>query len=181
MDNFPKCFHCSSTPAPIWPITSLEEWRLDVCLAEAFTEYCERNVTECKKERAINDLADEKRAVALEEKRQKLLRDQRVARLRNIHERKLNFLTIDQGGLTNMAKKAKTEGTEAAPKALKKTGFIDSLLRENLEGSYAEGAVDGLVTQVITQFPNEEAKKIRGLVFSRRAVLRKVAATPVTA
>lgn len=77
-----------------------------------------------------------------------------------------------------MAKKNKTEASETVTeRPLKKTGLIDALLNADLAGSYGEGAVDGIAQQVMSQFEGLDLKKVRGLIFSRRAVLKKAATT----
>lgn len=63
-----------------------------------------------------------------------------------------------------------------AEKKVTKTGLIDSLISADLEGSYAEGAVDAISGQVLVSFPELEAKRVKSLIFSRRAVLKAAAA-----
>lgn len=180
MDNdiHKDCFHCKEVKAPMWPVTDLEAWKMEVCRTEAFTEYCDRNVEEMHKdiEKRLKKEAERKKNI--ENKR----RDQKVKPVSTIRDSKLGLLNINAGGIRIMARKNKTETQETAPetKPLKKTALIDQLLGANLEGSYLDGAVDSIATQVVAAFPELDAKRVRGLIFSRRAVLKK-AASPETA
>jgi hypothetical protein len=174
-DIHSECSHCTITKPPVWPVTSMEEWLIDLCHSEAFSEAVERQAKQHQKDLVKSAEITEKRKKDLEQKR----RDRVAIRMRTMREakeRRLGLLQLNYGGITNMAKKNTTSTAEVAAKAPTKTGLLDSLIGADLEGSYAEGAKETIVAQVIAQFPDLEAKRVSGLFFSRRAVLKAQAA-----
>lgn len=168
-----ECPHCIEIKAPIWPVEDLDKWKLDLCHCLAQTEEGDRVEKQAKLDQVKSAEKDAKRKKDIEQKR----RDQKADRMRTIRERRgLGLLQINYGGNTIMAKKNSTETKEVKEKVLTKTGYLDQLIAANLEGSYGEGAKETIVTQVLERFPDLDAKRVSGLFFSRRAVLKAQAA-----
>lgn len=170
-DFHEACFHCTDTKGPIWPVTDLEAWKLEVCQVTAQTEETEKQFAQ----HALDKIESQKARAAKKAESEKKRRDQVVRHMSTMRERRLGLLQINYGGNTIMAKKNKTVDAAALtlpPKKLTKTGLIDSLIGADLAGSYAEGAVENITGQVLATFPDLDAKRVKGLIFSRRAVLK---------
>lgn len=177
-----ECAHCLETPPPMWPISDINEWKMELCHAEAKSENAERTAKIQVKDKIVSaELRAQQKKDSEQKKRDR--KDQHMRTMREAKERRLGLLNINYGGITIMARKNKTdEGTsetvvaEKKERVLTKTGLLDSLIGADIEGSYAEGAKEGIVAQVAAAFPSEDVKRLGGLYFSRRAVLKAQAA-----
>ena len=183
-DFHADCPHCK-LGKPMWPLEDEEGWRIDVCHDAAIGEEFDLRIAEAQRDRT--------KAVDAVEKRKKQASDLRQQQLVQFGEqRRQNLLQIN-GGIKTMARKAQTQTQEAAvetqetapvtqiEKPLKKTALLDSLIRA-CPNPYADGAKDAIVSQVLAQIEGLDAKRIAGLFFSRRSVLKKAAnAVPVAA
>lgn len=173
-------------PRIIWPGVDPEANKKAVEASEAFTKDVEARIELSRKQKMELDAAaleaSKKAQEDLRKKKQDRIRDLAEQRKRIIDQRR-TLLLNHTGGVTTMAKKnqANTEAPAKAERAPSKTGTIDALLSADLAGSYNEGAVDTIAGSVMAQFEGLDLKKVRGLIFSRRAVLKRAAGTPVEA
>lgn len=167
-------------PRLIWPIASEEAWNKEIERGLGITKDVEARINLSIKQKieldALQEAAALKHQEDLRKKKQDRIRDLAEQRKRIIDQRR-TLLLNHTGGVTNMGKKNQTEaGATKTERPLKKTGLIDSLLSADLESAYGEGAVDAIASQVVARFEGLDMKKVRGLIFSRRAVLKAQAA-----
>lgn len=188
MDNdiHPSCFHCQAEfTGPIWPVTEIETWKLDVCYSEARIEQEERDYQGHLKDQSVWDLEQVKKASLRESKKKKhAVRDQHVGLPSVISNEKKS-----EGTLLTL----KVEDVNMAKKETK-TGMIDRLLKANLgnkeegTGSYAKGAATTIAQEVLDasnagsldKSETLELKALKGLVFSRRAIVGKASREAAT-
>lgn len=190
-DTHPECFHCHPKD-PIWPIdtNNLPAWTIDVCHQEALVDdndlayRAHLKTDSLYKEKVARRQSEEK------EQRAKVLRDQRVERLRNITKKSQTLLNLKSGG--SEMSKTKAQVPVVPAKKESKTGMIDRLIKGDEQGSgignkdehtgsYATGALKAIAQQVLDASnaglldKNEvlNLKGLKGLAFSRRAVIAR--------
>lgn len=151
---------------PMWPGIDLEEWKQKVLELDA-------RIKETEKRFAL-----EKKAIAVrKELAEQGKRDRKAVLDRIIEERRSKISKIIEEGGNQMVQKNGKKLKEPS-----KTGHIDGMLKNLLGQSlakdgpaYADGAVDAIVESTIETFnldPETNGKKVRALVFSRRAVIK---------
>lgn len=170
MDNTKdKPTKSSDEPNFLWPVDDnfdLAKWKAErEVLRKNLAEY-EEKVVEAKKAKAAREAAKEER------KAKALAKRDQPTKLKSIINTKKDDII-----------RTKVSEREVVPMAdnLKKTALVDSLLKANLgskddhTGAYAAGAVDLVADQVLVEFPDLDRKMIKGLIYSRRSILAKVA------
>lgn len=153
---------------PIWPVDDIDEWRKQVAENKKAVEAQAKYAEEQKKliEQTKKEMAEKRRNQEAE--RQSKIKRERIKRLEEARARIRTKPTKETHG-------------GSMENGLKKTALVDSLIKDNLgskedkSGSYAPGAVQTIVDTVLESFPDLDAKALKGLVFSRRAVISKAA------
>lgn len=170
---------------PVWPLDDKQAWIMDCIQLEAVNINQDLLIEEDRKEK----LAFAKHREETKKAAEVLKIEARAKQLEALKARALE-LKRDRVqpvmGIIDMGKVSQTGGITMARKSGDtKTGLIDSLLKADMGAAYEDNGVANIVAQTLERFPNEDEKKLRGLVFSRRAVIKKAleaqAAQPVEA